>query len=148
MKTLRNNTYTRLSLVNCLPVYVANTLNILHNLWVTMNVIMFLVYLLFCLVYVNFFFFLFLAFDFCRFCVVIRVFFIPATTANDLRLRRISKTDVIHYIFCPIFILQKERLCKLRVLVPNCMYLPCSMMFRSSTYVDCVLYVFFSISTI
>jgi len=29
-----------------------------------------------------------LAFDFCRFCVVIR-FFIPATTANDLRLRRI-----------------------------------------------------------
>ena len=30
----------------------------------------------------------FLAFDFCRFCMVIR-FFIPATTANDLRLRRI-----------------------------------------------------------
>ena len=30
----------------------------------------------------------FLEFDFCRFCVVIR-FFIPATTANDLRLRRI-----------------------------------------------------------
>ena len=30
----------------------------------------------------------FLAFDFCRFCVIIR-FFIPATTANDLRLRRI-----------------------------------------------------------
>ena len=29
-----------------------------------------------------------LGFDFCRFCVVIR-FFIPATTANDLRLRRI-----------------------------------------------------------
>ena len=29
-----------------------------------------------------------LAFDFCRFCVVIR-FFRPATTANDLRLRRI-----------------------------------------------------------
>jgi len=29
-----------------------------------------------------------LAFDFCRFCVVIR-FFILATTANDLRLRRI-----------------------------------------------------------
>jgi len=30
----------------------------------------------------------FLAFGFCLFCVVIR-FFIPATTANDLRLRRI-----------------------------------------------------------
>jgi len=28
---------------------------------------------------------IFLAFDFCRFCVVIR-FFIPTTTANDLRL--------------------------------------------------------------
>ena len=31
----------------------------------------------------------FLAFDFCRSRVVIRGFFIPATTANDLRLRRI-----------------------------------------------------------
>ena len=35
-------------------------------------------------------------------------FFIPATAANDLRLRRISIPDFIHYIFCPIFILQKE----------------------------------------
>ena len=34
-------------------------------------------------------FFVFLAFDFCRFCVVIRFFFIPATTTNYLRLRRI-----------------------------------------------------------
>ena len=42
--------------------------------------------------------FWFLAFDICRFCVVIR-FFIPATTANDLRLRRISIPDLIHYIF-------------------------------------------------
>ena len=33
-----------------------------------------------------FFFFLILAFDFSLFCVIIR-FFIPATTANDLRLR-------------------------------------------------------------
>ena len=32
--------------------------------------------------------FLFLVFDFCRFCVVIR-FFHPATTANELRLRTI-----------------------------------------------------------
>ena len=39
----------------------------------------------------------FLAFDFCQFCVVIR-FLIPATTANDLRLRRISIPDFIHYI--------------------------------------------------
>ena len=39
--------------------------------------------------YMSFYFFiLFLAFDFCWFCVVIR-FFIPATTANDLRLRGI-----------------------------------------------------------
>ena len=36
-----------------------------------------------------FIFILFLPFDFCRFCVVIRSFFIPATTVNDLRLRRI-----------------------------------------------------------
>ena len=44
------------------------------------------------------FFKFFLAFDFCRFCVVIR-FFIPATTANDLQLQRISIPDLlIHYI--------------------------------------------------
>ena len=35
-------------------------------------------------------------------------FFIPATKANDLRLRTISIPDFIHYIVCPIFILQKE----------------------------------------
>ena len=46
---------------------------------------------------------LFLAFDFCWFCVIIR-FFHP----NDLRLRRISIPDLIHYIFCPIVVLQKE----------------------------------------
>jgi len=34
------------------------------------------------------FLFVCLAFDFCRFCVIIR-FFIPPTTADDLRLRRI-----------------------------------------------------------
>ena len=49
-----------------------------------------------------------LTFDFCRFCVVIRVFSIPASMHNDLHLRRISIPDVIHFIFCPIFILQKE----------------------------------------
>ena len=47
----------------------------------------------------------FLAFDFCRFCVVIR-FFYPATTANELSLRRISIPDLIHYII--ILILEKE----------------------------------------
>ena len=41
--------------------------------------------------------FIFLAFDFCRFCVVIR-FFHPATTANDMRLRGFSIPDFIHYI--------------------------------------------------
>ena len=41
--------------------------------------------------------FFFLGFDYCRFRVVIR-FFIPATTANDLQLRRISIPDFIHYI--------------------------------------------------
>ena len=46
------------------------------------------------LIFFSFFFFFFppffLEFDFCRFCVV--------TTANDLRLRRISIPDLIHYI--------------------------------------------------
>ena len=51
------------------------------------------------------FFMFFLAFDFCRFCVVI-CFFIPATTANDLRLWRISIPNLIHYIL--ILILEKE----------------------------------------
>ena len=37
---------------------------------------------------VCYFFIFFLAFDFCRLCVVIRLFH-PATTVNDLRLRRI-----------------------------------------------------------
>ena len=41
----------------------------------------------------------FLVFDFCRFCVVIRFFFVPATTANDLRILRISVQDLMHYIF-------------------------------------------------
>ena len=34
--------------------------------------------------------------------------FIPATTANDLRLWRISIPDVIHYVYFPILILEKE----------------------------------------
>ena len=41
-----------------------------------------------CFLFFYFYYYYFLAIDFCRFCVVIR-FFIPATTANDLRLRRI-----------------------------------------------------------
>ena len=48
----------------------------------------------------------FLVFDFCQFCVVIR-FFHPATTTNDLRLRRIS-IPLIHYIYFLILILEKE----------------------------------------
>ena len=35
-------------------------------------------------------------------------FFIPATTANDLQLRRISISDFIHYIYLPILILENE----------------------------------------
>ena len=50
-------------------------------------------------------FLVFLAFDFCRFCVAIR-FFIPAKMANDLRLWRISIPDLIHHLL--IFILEKE----------------------------------------
>ena len=50
----------------------------------------------------------FLAFDLCRSRVVIRVFFIPATTANDLRLRRIfyPRFNPLHLF--PILILEKE----------------------------------------
>ena len=51
--------------------------------------------------------FFFLAFDFCRFCVVNR-FFHRATTANDLRLRRIPIPDLIHYIYFLILILENE----------------------------------------
>ena len=40
----------------------------------------------------KFFVVVFVAFNFCRFCVVIWFFFIPATTANDLRLPRIFDT--------------------------------------------------------
>ena len=49
----------------------------------------------------------FLAFNFCRFCVVI-CFFHPRH--NDPRLRRISILDFIHYIFSTILILEKEPL--------------------------------------
>ena len=48
----------------------------------------------------------FLAFDWCRFCVVIR-FFIPTTTANDVRLRRIFYPRF--YPLHLILILDKER---------------------------------------
>jgi len=34
--------------------------------------------------------------------------FIPATTANDFRLRNISTANLIHYIYFPILILEKE----------------------------------------
>ena len=51
--------------------------------------------------------FYFLAFDFCWFCVVI-LFSSSATTANDLRLQRISIPDLIHYIYFPILIPEKE----------------------------------------
>ena len=49
-----------------------------------------------------------LAFDFCRFCVVIR-FFIPATTANDLQLQKDFLSQILSItFFIPILILQKE----------------------------------------
>ena len=49
-----------------------------------------------------------LAFDFCRFCVVIR-FFIPAKTANDLQLQKDFLSQILSItFFIPILILQKE----------------------------------------
>ena len=51
---------------------------------------------------------LFLAFEFCRFCVVIR-FFIPVTMANDFDFEGFSIPDFILYIYFPILIiLEKE----------------------------------------
>ena len=47
------------------------------------------------------FYFVFLSFDFCRFCVVIR-FFIPVTTANDFY----TRSYPLHYFL--ILILEKE----------------------------------------
>ena len=45
----------------------------------------------------------FLAYNFCQFCVVI-----STTMANDIRLRRISTPDFIHYIVSPILTIEKE----------------------------------------
>ena len=53
-----------------------------HNVWFLFKKLITCSLLLYILMY------FISSFDFCRFCVVIR-FFIPATTANDLRLRRI-----------------------------------------------------------
>ena len=54
--------------------------------------------------------FIFLAFDFCRFCVVIR-FFTPATTANDLRPRRIfyPRFYPLHLFSCLNFFFRKSQ---------------------------------------
>ena len=57
--------------------------------------------------YPVFFIYFFLAFDFVGSARSFG-FFIPATTANDLRIRRISIPDFIHYIYFPILILKKE----------------------------------------
>ena len=54
-----------------------------------------------CNVVLSFVMFVFLAFDFCPFCMVISLF-------NSQWLRRISIPDFIHYYFCPILILEKE----------------------------------------
>ena len=54
-------------------------------------------------------FLFFLAFDFCRFCVVIR-FFIPATTANELRLRMIfyPRFYPLHLFFLSWFLRKSQ----------------------------------------
>jgi len=49
----------------------------------------------------------FLCVQLCRFCLVICLF-IPATTAKDLRLLRISIPNVTVTFFCSILILEKE----------------------------------------
>ena len=51
---------------------------------------------------------LFLAFDFCRFCVVIRGFSSPPQRPMTSDFEGFSIPDFIHYIYFPIFILEKE----------------------------------------
>ena len=49
---------------------------------------------------------LFLAIDFCRFCVIIRFF--PSPPQRQMTFGGFSITDFIHYIYFPILILEKE----------------------------------------
>ena len=50
----------------------------------------------------------FLAFDFCRFCVVIRVFSSSPQRPMTSDFEGFSIPDLIHYIYVPILILEKE----------------------------------------
>ena len=52
--------------------------------------------------------FCFLAFKFCRFCVVIRFFSSPPQRPMNSDFEGFSIPDFIHYIYCPILILEKE----------------------------------------
>ena len=49
-----------------------------------------------------------LAFNFCRFCVVIRVFSSPPQRPMTSDFKGFSIPDFIHYIYFPILILEKE----------------------------------------
>ena len=52
---------------------------------------------------------IFLAFDFCRFCVVIRVFSSPPQRPmTDFDFEGFSISDFIGYIYFPILILERE----------------------------------------
>ena len=62
---------------------------------------------LICFEIIKTFFFFFLAFDFCRFCAVIR-FLIPATTANDLWLRKNFHTRSYQLHYFLILFLEKK----------------------------------------
>ena len=50
----------------------------------------------------------FLAFNFCRFCVVIRDFSSPPQRPMTSDFEGFSIPDFIHYIYFPILILEKE----------------------------------------
>ena len=52
--------------------------------------------------------YVFLALDFCRFCVVIRVFSSPPQRPMTSDFEGFSIPDFIHYIYFPILILEKE----------------------------------------
>ena len=77
--------------------------------------------------YVKNIFLFFLAFDFCRFCVVIR-FFIPATTANDLRLR-----GIFYPRFYPLHLFSYLNSCKCSLKLSKCGLLTINYMYWMET---------------
>ena len=61
-----------------------------------------------CIITYSEIFLFFLTFNFCRFCVVIRVFSSPPQRPMTSHFEGFSIPDFIHYIYFPILVLEKE----------------------------------------